>query len=1233
MTEHPFYSRCVKLLKEDPACKELLSTQFDSFFSNYYDFLQQYQRPQKKTFFKKTLNSEIQKTIKALKKVLGMATRQQFKPEMIPSITQVMMALLHPLNAETIRSEAFEAYLQILKILGTDAEGYTKGFDKFVFDFSPFSTAGSTKDTNLQIDNDPEMRLQTGENPPQETSFVLGQVRQFINEMIRIPANTDFSVLFTWWNIFQKLILSAAYHRVATRLNIPDAPRGFDVPCPTELHTLIITFLMTIIKAQNVFLQLIKTKNSKDFFFEAYAQSSVAHIDQEQSYTFVLLFSQCLCKNSQVVENEDTNFMFIGVQALISMIGKIFMAQKMDVQKYQRTTNTTFDFLKLVFKILPVDQRKTMCQLFTDCADSPSYPTILYILFNTLISEQISDQELWKSIFGLSVSQRSLFVQTASYFISYLSFIMADQLLKFNYDDLLKSIDDANAFSNVFNGQSKEWHKLLTEMIKSDNRRQYFTKFQPPQQPPGPVLLMNLNPNLEIWIAIITATKEIDFSRIKDEKSRYEAFMITYSAIAPLLKFSRYFPHSLEYDIQLIIDQFLVWFLQNCSPSATNPNIINKCLITIYNIINNRNSLPLLSTEVIGTWFLTLKHHLVSDNLEIRQQALKYSVLTLKLSFSGAEVLYEPIIASIRQGTSLLTEYFPSLAYSIDTCQEIFDKIEESSRMSTIMISIIENVYSNKPEPIEFKIKLAIELLKSFTPQQLHIFSVITFLLKDLEKVRPNSIEFILDSLFDIVESQGEEALQTNVYLLYVQLIADIIIISNSQLGLRRFTALSKNWTNLDLQYTILYLALHYHNNPVIPLLRPEDLPENDRYLFAKRDDIVLLLSSNRINTIMPTGEYSWAFEGYPIHPDPDKIIIDFPVERKDSKPQDPIEYEQQKSFMNSATTFLDNLYTEKLHSSLCKPTDYKIEPFSFEPNEKTEYSEHKTIDKNQPPLTYGANPAAFVSSLGFYDKFFDERLYPLNQNANQEFVNLDTNKFRHSINISILAPENPSTHFTDFKAGLGFIDEETGNIVYSDCRHQFVFHNSTEKLYQIRVIWNENLDSSVWLSQFDENHLVHISIKPTQNGMFSISIYLNRTIFKQIHLLPSVKVSQHTLPVFILAQIFIVVHLLDACKNETHFNKILASGQKLKEQSSNDFASTAIPLAVDKTFYCKPIPPPAKVEKEQVPRPRGPITNRRKGSLDSVGGASRAGSLQGARKSALESARRGSLDSIPDNV
>ncbi|KAK8890929.1 hypothetical protein M9Y10_028129 [Tritrichomonas musculus] len=248
----------------------------------------------------------------------------------------------------------------------------------------------------------------------------------------------------------------------------------------------------------------------------------------------------------------------------------------------------------------------------------------------------------------------------------------------------------------------------------------------------------------------------------------------------------------------------------------------------------------------------------------------------------------------------------------------------------------------------------------------------------------------------------------------------------------------------------------------------------------------------------------------------------------------------------------------------LCSPSDFRAK--SAPSLENRSIDEIKLHEEKLPPHSVGPRSAAFLSTLNFFDSQLCNRFFP----TIQKYKNVELSDFRHVIHvyfISIPDQYQPDLHFDDFKSGLGLVDDSKESIICADTRHQIVFHLDDQKKMKekrnIFICWDRDKlvkDEEGWDKTFNtKEQSLRIEICPTHNGLFNVSILLNKNYYQsEFPCLTNVLVSKKNLPAFVISQIIVNDHILDFKKNNV-VRAQLQNGKIIRDKRLIDFQSYSL--------------------------------------------------------------------------
>ena len=1216
MTSQSFPNLCAQIRDDESFSREYVEKRFSSFFNEFSQYLSVYQKPSQKGFFKKSPLKLVMGVLENVDYLIDQTTAKNYTNEMIPEITSSFTAILHPSTPPEIRTEGVKLYYKLVNILGNNYYEFTKGFEKLVLDFT-LLPAECVNMSKLNIDINANLRIQDFE-PPVRTDKALYEHINFIFQSVLALKNTESFV--RWWQIIQRRIIAVAYRSVAEQLKLPDCEYGINGKVPWQLQKSIISFLSSVLKNEEQTVSVLKTTNTCLFLDAIMQHCSTYDIKEDLAFNFIIQFIGVVCNNADILNYLKTSYQKLLphlVATLLTATADSFTASDDKYEKRKATcTETLKKFYSTLYNLYTEQSEKcALCAQLANWTGTDNLSCRLHvasILLSLSVNLKVTDPLYWEEIVKGGSHQKNSYLSTAAYFASFYTFNIIDKLMSFDISSLPIYIDMMS--------QENEWHT---------DHGMWLGRFGPlldkSVRDPLPLFFMKAKNDIIIEdISCDQVTKEVfpqplnvsDWNREQcltnfrvffnaydwkkaPEDDQYRTFLVCASVIKPILKMSEVFPPSVKYDRSFLLSEFLDWLKECIAPSVTNTQIIYHALKLLGEMICRKESIELLSDEALADFYLTLKHHISSNTLIVKQTALVFACRAILVGLNGANLLISSVAQSleslsinIENGIYLSPSEKASIALAIctvldvskaddlgsnDTKQRIANKekavgfiepFSQNLRVATLVNLIIEESIAHRDEVIDYSLTSLLSSLKTRTLNDVYTMMSLMFVLTELEETHSGSVARILNTLLGLIEVHRNE--DESIYEATVMLTCDALIYSAYIIDVKdyfkRFETIANNWMlnkegcnfsqicKQKLFNCTLYLATNFLR---FPFPSPEfvtggEMPKSAA--FKSTVDNIIRLSKQRFVSDLPVGRYAWKYE--PIAPTPaprefNKISSDVNIPQAS-------ETEEQKEFTSKLVNYTNDLFNTQLpelgiSASLCNPDDFSSKhAFEMTPNEAPEPSA-----QNIPPPTPGPCAAAFLTGLDFFDLIETTRLFPTIESRNVNSI--DNNKFRHNINARFCSSTNASTHLKDFKRGLGFV-LPNGNIVNETCRHRITFLADPNAHCEVEIVWDEGMTTKELVSTYTANTQLRFDISPMQTGLFLVNICVAKSISAEAVQLKRTIVSKRALPLFVISQIITCIHIINKL-NETIVDPFASSGDLIGRVRGSEFYTHSIML------------------------------------------------------------------------
>jgi hypothetical protein len=359
-------------------------------------------------------------------------------------------------------------------------------------------------------------------------------------------------------------------------------------------------------------------------------------------------------------------------------------------------------------------------------------------------------------------------------------------------------------------------------------------------------------------------------------------------------------------------------------------------------------------------------------------------------------------------------------------------------------------------------------------------------------------------------------------------------------------TKLSREWGKPEFQYQVLVVTLYFKRFPAS--LLPSSIPDIPFRAFKPElPDQLLRLGNGYFVSNLATGRFIWEFASVPEQSH--EILSSQPPSIDREIISDAAEFTFQQEFCEQTNSIFGGL-------TLSSPSDFaQVSEVDFSRSS----SVFPSIIPHDKPKTVGREPAAFLSSFGFFGPIENYTLYPeLNP-----FPISEPPSYIRVLHIGFSSAEPHSPHFDEFRSGLGLVNIETGDIIYRTYRCEMIFDASTQSaLRPVQIVWVDGLGGQEKRMTYGKETFLRIEISERPNGTFQVRTYQRPN--QSIGIIEDVHVSKQVLPLFVIAQIRTIVDLFDATKIPP-VNPIAEAGRTLRAQAEPNFISRDLPFACEK--------------------------------------------------------------------
>lgn len=1104
-----FQSLCQNLVKDEALLNQFINQQFNTFFSQFNAFLIQYQlqntskHPLQGTFKKKKVLNIFDDVLNNVKYIISKTKKNNYSPQLKVDIKDAFTCLLHPYTSDRIRQNSIPIFYLLIERLGDHAYEMLQDVARFVFDFQILREECS-RESNFDLIVDQNKCINIPDIERTNKEHLIKNIEEFEKKIIK-SLESDNCHLFPF---FRKMMLIPAYDRAINK----NATFGISGVAPQVLHKAIVTVLNAATKS-TTFKTVVN--DSMGYFMEAAIQASNNYSSLEESRTFVLQFFKKLCndQNKDVLKVQPIGVICRGLEALLDLIQTSGPKADDIVTCYDKALK----YFQLCLSIFEKERKSLAIQL-VNWPHPESLPQILIILLTGFVNVGIEDPELWDLLKEPS-KYPSIFLSTLSVFSSYFSFSISQTLLKYTNENLSTAMVFIESQNNW---TGKDSNQLMKKLVSNKNPTFFFSNTNNLRKS---FCLQDNIPYLypiecNTWKPFVETIKNLNYESIQDSDLQFKTYLVGVSFVYPLITLITNFPPDLEYSVEFIIENYLDWLKECCSPSKTNPYIIHSSLTNLGDIFTNDLCVHSVSDECVLDWVLTLQHYIKSSNQKIKIKALILGCKAIYNGILGSSSILNDDIASNLLTTSKLGKIQLSAINSI----ELINNIESQYRASYLFRILIESVYNSKSENLEQIVAEIITLLtqNARVVDIYNLWPMILFI-KEMKNLNEEIVDKLILELIASIEkvdpSYGDALLQ---------FVCDLIVYSSSKKGIERFNELPEDYKQ---RHVLLFIS-RYFNNLTYPLYETNGF---DKQFFTNgRHEILQFYDKNKISTNLAVGHFAFQFNQFSetemdetTLPDPNNFNSTESLSIPDST-----NYEFQEDLNNSATNF----FKEGLFS----PSDFNVQNDKQKDDES--FPENYSQKLVEFPKTYGVQSAAFASSTGFTDPISSYRFVPCGFPTFTADMNIP---YKKKIKVGIrFKSETP--HLKSFQKGLGILNNSDGNtILYKDCRYEITFIiNSTIKANKIEIFWNDKNPNS-----FIPENRARIQISEMDDG-FLVETLFHKEIVRPNGLCDAV-VSMKSLPAFAIAQVLAVHEIIKSKKLD---DKHQLASNKLKTIEEENF-------------------------------------------------------------------------------
>ncbi|OHT12981.1 hypothetical protein TRFO_16930 [Tritrichomonas foetus] len=1097
-----FQILCQSAVKEDTAA--FIDKQFSSFFTNFYNFISQYQKPYHPGAFKKNPLKIFDDILTNVKIIISKTTPNHYKPQMKNDMQNTFIALLHPLTPEKIRDKSITLFFIVVDKLNENIQNF---FDdniyKLVFDFNVIKDECGA-DSAFELSVDPNKRIQVGDSEKTSKENFYQKLDNFTDNLFVAP-DPKFLRVFP---LFAKMILVPTYSHV-----IGQSKFGVSDKAPKMIHRAVAKVLTNATTRPSCF-KLIFKENSQ-YFFEAATQSSTAHIQIEESWKFLNDFFR-LIGDKSTPDNLKGITIDLTLKGLVSLQNLIRIAvsqPNFPIPVFEITMSYFMKWFK-VFK----DNRLILSQNLLKGTTEETLPQILAILLASFINMNVNDDQLWGLLHNYSEFP-SIFLSAFSFFSSYFSVCISQTLLDFTVKDLTSELKCTDP-QEIWLGDKKY---VCLKKLYSLNIDQLFVEEKNTFS-----LCPNFNIKMppidsDVWLPFVTMIKNMKWQEISDQEIQFRTYLVGASFVYPLVKLITNFPPGMKYSVNFIIENFMDWLRECCSPNSKNAKVVLSALDILGIMFSDSKCIQSISKEVAFDWLLTLQVHMKSDDQKIRSKAVNLACSAIFHGFSGSSFILNDDIVN----TLLLTpnEKMTSLQMASANSAKLAKLTDQNLRISYLMKVLMEDVYKKDATNLDNIITEVFEILKTLPGEIAYVYNLwpIILFIQELSKLNESVVDRLINESAELVEKS-----EINFSEVMLQFLSDLIVYSSSKKGIERFLKLPDN---LQQKHVSLYISKYFNN---LSFTKYVNNSLDKQFFTNGQQEIIQLYDYDKIAIHVAAGNSAYRFS------QPEVTDYDHPIVPQ-SEFTDAIPIPEPENF--DVQTNLNNIVSDYFNDGLYNPSDFQIDQITIsEPETFEENYSQKLIEA---PLTYGSLPASFVSSTGFMDPISSYKFIPCGYQTLQSKIDIS---YKKKVTVGLRNNKIESKAYQLFEKGLGGLNEASQEIIYSDCRHDIIFvKNSKVKANDIEVIWNINDAAS-----FIPEQKARIQVDEIGEEFLVKTYFKKEKDLQMMHqYLADAVVSAQVLPTFIISKVLTISKMLKEKNNSKDKTQKAASDlRKIEEEN-----------------------------------------------------------------------------------
>ena len=1129
-----FASACQQHTRDSAATAQLVNNEsaFSSFFGQFAEFLDQYKHPYSKSVFKKNPQKIILEVLKSVLRIVDETKAVNYHPNMVPALEKALTQLFHPENAKKIREAAVSIFFSLMDKLEAKAPNFLNKVAPLVFNFRLLG--GLSPQSNFDIPIDQALRINVGDVEKEDLETLLVQIKGFCE---RLTKYVEQETIVAFLPLFRVMILDVAYPA-------DGAKYGVKGPVPDKLQERILPVMNKILDNGEIFRVIYEMKDPcYQRYFYATARECRSISENASEMRFLEQFFSALYGSSfELVQVTPMKYILEGISVLLT--GQALMREKKDERK--RLWDLTNMFVVDVVRKFPHQELGDVVDLFVNWRDSKNLPSVLTLILGVLLCHDCEEAKLW-DIFKQGprdVEARSTYWSAMANFASYYAVCLSDRLLQFNLKELQRIIGTA-APMDEWLGSHKGWSVNFKGFTK-ENKEKYFREHEKDLARSRCTDIFRLAITAsELSPAFLSLLLSLNWMECGDEKEQLDLFEVAISFVYPLVKIAHLAPAGLDCDLSFIFDNFFAWLMKACEPSVQHKTIVCRSMDALSVLLRVPGALPFLSDDVMSSWYCALMHHMSSTDSVISKTALSHACKSVIAGFKGCDVLYPSII---ERSQNLTGVQLPEMFYKMRAPVELYDMLNEPVRSSAVAVRMMIDAVEGKTADVKREVDICIELLKKFDMLQVFKLRPAILLLSDKLGEENNRI---MDCLFALLEKPPVS--DTATYEQYALFACSLVVYSAAEDGLRKLESVSRSWRSQSLQYHMLMTAMHFKRYPKFT----EGKFTNGYTCFKTTGDHILGLTDQTLVSNFPPGCRVWTYS-----PETDSTTSIAPAdcpEPKSITQKDAAEFDFQSQLCESVEGYVKNMFGSGWEAAT--PSDFEqleSDPQVSEPVDVPSLTLRNEVSSPGPVST------DFTSSLGFFQPIENKRLFP----SYAPLGPYHGKSCLECIHVGISSSTKTSSHFEEFKSGLGFASRSKEDvIVFRGLYSKVIFHTQRSAPFKsVQIVWTEGMELEELMSTYSQETQLRFEISMRPDGKFSVETSLHKSLGEKKIGLKKISVSKKILPMFIIARVHSLVHVI----MNGMPNKLLQAGVAIRKITDHNFYDQDDALSCEKSLLNK---------------------------------------------------------------